>query len=147
MLNERLSANAWSLIQQVFDMPDAVARACVSGSSATVRHLELIATEGAAGARALGCYLIGPQAGASGPLVLYAPFSPQHLLKEFASEAALLSEFTNPGALQDWIVGQLEGAQRATYRNLLDKGWHVGLAEITLGATPVRTTCRCCCRC
>ncbi len=137
MLNERLSANAWSLIQQVFDMPDAVARACVSGSSATVRHLELIATEGAAGARALGCYLIGPQAGASGPLVLYAPFSPQHLLKEFASEAALLSEFTNPGALQDWIVGQLEGAQRATYRNLLDKGWHVGLAEITLGATPM----------
>jgi hypothetical protein len=63
-LDERLSASAWSYIQQAFDMPDAVARAAVRGATAIVRPLELIATEGAARIKALGCYLIGPAAGA-----------------------------------------------------------------------------------
>jgi hypothetical protein len=136
-LQERLTASAWSFIQQVFDMPDALARNSVSGVTATVRPLELIATTGAALVKALGCYLIGPKAGAMGPLILYAPYSPSHLLKEYANEAALINEFTTPGALQDWVIGQLEGAHQATYRNLLSQNWRHGLSEIRLGANPI----------
>ncbi|WP_447892473.1 dermonecrotic toxin domain-containing protein [Pseudomonas marginalis] len=136
-LQERLSASAWSFIQQVFDMPDALARNSVSGVTAMVRPLELIATPGAALVKALGCYLIGPKGGATGPLILYAPYSPSHLLKEYANEAAFISEFTTPGALQEWVVSQLEESQQATYRNLLSQNWRHGLSEIRVGANPI----------
>ncbi|MCM2362295.1 DUF6543 domain-containing protein [Pseudomonas sp. SR18] len=136
-LDERLSASAWNFIAQVFDMPDGVARAAVRGVTAIIRPLELIATAGAAKAKALGCYLIGPEAGASGPSVLYAPCSATHLLKEYANEAALLNEFTSPGALQEWVVGQLQAPHQATYRNLLRQRWGRKPSDIHLGASPI----------
>ncbi|WP_431699981.1 dermonecrotic toxin domain-containing protein [Pseudomonas sp. BR20] len=136
-LQERLSASAWSFVQQIFDMPDAVARAAVAGATAIIRPLELIATAGAAQVKALGCYLIGPKAGASGPLILYAPYSPKHLLKEYANEAALLNEFTTAGALQDWVIGQMPAPHQATYRNLLGQRWSQGHSEIRLDASPI----------
>ena len=136
-LDERLSATAWSFIQQVFDMPDAVARAAVRGATAIIRPLELIATPGAALVNALGCYLIGPKPNASGPLILYAPYSPKHVLKEYPNEGALLHEFSAPGALQEWVVGQLEAEHQATYRNLLRQQSRQQTAEIRLGASPI----------
>ena len=136
-LQERLSASAWSFLRQVFDMPDAVARSAVAGVTAIIRPLELIATSGASLANALGCYLIGPKAGAAGPLVLYAPYSPKHLLKEYANETALLNEFTTPGALQDWVIGQMHDPHQATYRNLLGQRWSKEHAEIRLGTSPI----------
>lgn len=136
-LDEQLSASAWSFVQQVFDMPDAVARALIHGVTAVIRPLALIATPGATPATALGCYLIGPKAGASGPTLLYAPYSPTHLLKEYASESRLLDEFTTPGALQNWVVSRLEDPQQATYRNLLSQHALRELQEIRLGDTPI----------
>lgn len=136
-LQERLSATAWSFIQQIFDMPDAVARAALSGATAIIRPLALIATPGATLAKAVGSYLIGPQAGSPGPLVLFAPHSPQHVLKEYPSEKELLNEFTRPGALQEWVIGQLESAQQATYRNLLRQPSTTGPSEIRLGAAHI----------
>ncbi|PRA32993.1 dermonecrotic toxin domain-containing protein [Pseudomonas poae] len=137
MLDERLSGTAWGFIQQVFDMPDDVARAAVRGTSAIIRPLELIATAGAAVVKALGCYLIGPKTDASGPLILYAPYSPKHVLKEYANEAALLNEFTTPGALQDWVIGQLDTEHQATYRNLLRQHWRQQSSDIRLGASSI----------
>lgn len=136
-LDERLSGAAWGFIRQVFDMPDGVARATVRGVSAIIRPLELIATVGAVPALALGCYLIGPQAGASGPLVLYAPYSAKHVLKEYADEAALLTEFTTPGVLQEWVLAQLADPHQATYRNLLQQQWRRQSSEILLGMSPI----------
>lgn len=133
-LDNRLSAAGWSLVQQVFDMPDAVARATVRGATASIRPLELIATPGAAPAKALGCYLIGS---GTGPLILYAPYSPEHLLKEYTNEAALLSEFTAPGALQEWVTGQMQAHHQATYRNLLGQRGARDDSEFSLGVTPV----------
>ncbi|MGF6097483.1 dermonecrotic toxin domain-containing protein [Pseudomonas sp. 18175] len=118
-LEERLSEAAWGFIQQIFDMPDAIAREQVSGASAMIRPLELIATQGAKAAKVLGVYLIGPQAKATGPLVLYAPYSPLRVLTEYASEQDLCSEINRPGPLQDWIIRQLGEPEQATYRNLL----------------------------
>lgn len=136
-LDERLSASAWGFIRQIFDMPDALARATVHGVTALVRPLELIATQGASRVRALGCYLIGPKPEATGPLVLYAPYSPDHLLKEFANETALLQAFAAPGTLQQWVIGQLEPAHQATYRNLLSQQWTQGPSEIRFGANAI----------
>ncbi|WWG64227.1 DUF6543 domain-containing protein [Pseudomonas poae] len=130
-LDERLSDAAWRLIQQAFDMPDAVARAAVSGVKALVRPLELIATKGASVVTALGCYLIGAEA--DDPLVLYAPYSPRHVLKAYKNESELLHEFTSPGALQDWVIGQMQTVHQATYRNLLRRP----NSEIRLGTSPV----------
>ncbi len=135
-LDGRLSAKAWGLIRQVFDMPDAVARAAVTDATASIRALELIATPGATPAKALGCYVIA-QTDATGPFVLYAPYSPNHLLMEYATEAALLNAFTAAGALQDWVTGQMAAPDQATYRNLLGQPGGRGALEIRLGAAPI----------
>ncbi len=135
-LEDQLSASAWSLIQQVFDMPDGVARAAVEAATAVIRPFELIATPGATPAKALGCYVMGPPTGATGPVVLYAPYSPEHFLVEYANEAALLNALTATGALQDWVTGQMQAPDGATYRNLFGLG-NVGASEIRLGASTI----------
>ncbi|MFT0475931.1 dermonecrotic toxin domain-containing protein [Pseudomonas antarctica] len=134
-LQERLSAQALSLVQQAFDMPDALARASLGGA-AILRPLELIATEGAATVNVLGMYLIGPEPGDSGPLVLYAPYSENHTFKEYASEHALLDELQRPGELQDWVITHLEAPHQATYRNLLQTQRHRP-CEISLASAAV----------
>ncbi|NMX56581.1 dermonecrotic toxin domain-containing protein [Pseudomonas sp. WS 5146] len=135
-LQERLTAQALSHVQQVFDMPDALARAELDGATAMFRPLELIATEGASLAKVLGMYLIGPTTRSAGPLVLYAPYSENHTLKEYANEQALLDELTKPGELQDWVVLHLEATHQATYRNLLQNNRHRPL-DIRLASTVV----------
>ncbi|MGY2412899.1 dermonecrotic toxin domain-containing protein [Pseudomonas pergaminensis] len=137
-LEERLSSSAWSLIQQIFDMPDALARDTVSGVTAMIRPLELIATPGATAAPATGLYLISPQAGASGPLVLYTPYRPKQALQEYVSEDDLLHELGNPGALQDWVLRHLDSAHQATYRNLWQRPTRSGPSELRFGTSPVR---------
>ncbi|MGL5995985.1 MAG: dermonecrotic toxin domain-containing protein [Pseudomonas proteolytica] len=134
-LQERLSDVGFELLQQAFDMPDAVARALVPGSTAQVRPLELLATAGASLAPALGLYLIS--AGREGPQVLYAPYHPSLSLHEFESEAQFVQALNTPGALQDWVLRRLAAPQDATYRNLLASS-QGDTSEITLGFNPIR---------
>lgn len=136
-LEERLSVSAWGFIQQVIDMPDAMAREQVSGATAMIRPLELVTTPGAKAVKVVGMYLIGPQARASGPLVLYAPYSPLRTLKEYASEEDLLDEINRTGPLQDWILHQLDEPDQATYRNLLHPSQRHS-EDIRLASNPVR---------
>ena len=117
-LEERLSASAWGFIQQIFDMPDAVARDAVSGATAMIRPLELIATAGAIAAKVLGVYVIGAKAAATGPLVLYAPYAPFSVLKEYATEENLQDDINTPGLLQEWIIRQLSDPEQEIFRNL-----------------------------
>ncbi|WLH82313.1 dermonecrotic toxin domain-containing protein [Pseudomonas sp. FP2338] len=135
-LQERLTAQALSSVQQVFDMPDAVARAALDSAAATFRPLELIATEGATPAKVLGMYLLGPAAGSAGPVVMFAPYTDSHVLKEYESEQALLDEVGRPGELQDSIIRHLEAPHQATYRNLLQNNRHRPL-DIRLAFTAV----------
>jgi hypothetical protein len=81
-------------------------------------------------------YLIGPETSSAGPLVLYAPYSENHVLKEYANEQALLEELEKPGALQDWTLRHLELAHQATYRNLLQNNRHRP-SDIRLAASAV----------
>lgn len=137
-LEERLSATAWSFVQQVFDMPDALAREAVSGTTAMIRPLELIATAGAVVVKPLGLYLIGPQSGATGPLVLYAPYSPLPVLREYAREQDLLDELERPGPLQDWVIRRLDVAHQSTYRHLLQPRTPMSGVDLQLASTPIR---------
>ncbi len=135
-LQEQLSAQALSWVQQVFDMPDAVARATLAGATALIRPLELVATEGATPVKVAGMFLIGAETAASAPLVLYAPYSENHVLKEYADAHALLDEIDRPGHLQDWVIMHLANPQQAVYRDLL-KSDHYRPSEISLASTPV----------
>lgn len=135
LLQERLSERGFDLIQQAVDMPDAIARAALEGTSAKVRPLQLIATPGATITDALGMYLIS--AGREGPQVLYVPYHPTLSLSEYESEVHLLAQLSTPGALQDWVIRCLPAPQDATYRNLLAAHQDED-SEITLGLNPIQ---------
>lgn len=115
-LQGTLSERSFSLIQQVLDMPDALARATVTGANAIVRPLELVITRGAAAVKALGLYLIGEPA--NGPQILYAPYSRHLGIKEFESEARVLDLINHPGPMQDLVLRRLPDPHKATYENL-----------------------------
>ncbi|MGC6370168.1 dermonecrotic toxin domain-containing protein [Pseudomonas sp. K2I15] len=133
-LQEQLSPTGLSLIEQVLDMPDAIARAAVKGATASIRPLELIATAGASTLKALGIYLINTAE--KSPLVMYAPYGPHHLFQEFENEADFLRRLNVPGLLQDWVLGRLPTTAQATYKNL----WASTIGqttEITLTTNPI----------
>ena len=135
-LQQRLSAGAFDLIQQVLDMPDAMARAAVQGAHAIVRPLELIKTAGAAAVKTLGLYLIGPGAGHDGPQILYAPYHAGSVFTEFKDEASVVAAINVPGALQDLIIRRLPDNQQSAFHNLF-KSTVGQLSEITLTSSPI----------
>ncbi|MBB3238589.1 hypothetical protein FHW68_000061 [Pseudomonas sp. Tn43] len=135
-LQQHLSARAFDLILQVFDMPDAMARMAVAGAHAIVRPLELIKTAGAAAVKTLGLYLIGPGAGHDGPQILYAPYHSASVFSEFESEANVISAINTPGALQNLIIRRLPENQRYLFGNLFKST--VGQpSEISLASSPI----------
>jgi hypothetical protein len=135
-LQKLLTASAFDLIEQVLDMPDAVARATVAGAHAIARPLELIKTAGATAVQALGLYVIGPGAGQQGPHILYTPYHTGSVFTEFANEAAVVAAINTPGALQELILRRLPESERASFNNLFTSS--VGNpSEITLGATAI----------
>ncbi|WP_339428021.1 dermonecrotic toxin domain-containing protein [Pseudomonas sp. RA_105y_Pfl1_P41] len=137
-LEERLSAAAWCFIQQIFDMPDAEARDKVNGAAARIHPLELIATPGATPVTVPCVYVIGPQAPATGPRVLYAPYAPLRVLTEYTNEESLRTQINRPGPLQDWIIRQLGDPDQAIYRNLLQQPAAPDTQEVRLASHPIR---------
>lgn len=138
-LAHRLSATAWNLVLQVFDMPDAVAREKVEGTTAQIRPLELIASDDATPVKVLGVYLINPKPPHFGPVVLYMPYRPQYVFKEYAQEAEVLEEIKRPGELQDWVLRHMDAAHQATYQSLWKSSQPGGgTMDVDLGSSPVR---------
>ncbi|WP_419710705.1 dermonecrotic toxin domain-containing protein [Pseudomonas sp. NFX224] len=135
-LQQRLSAAAFDLIQQVLDMPDDIARAAVQGAHAIMRPLALIKTAGATAVNALGLYLIGPRAGHKGPQILYAPYHTRSLFTEFDSETRLLAAVHAPGPLQDLVIRRLPKNQQSVFRHLLQPTVDQSI-EITLASNPI----------
>ncbi|POA35849.1 hypothetical protein C1884_01030 [Pseudomonas sp. GW460-R15] len=131
-LQGKLSERGFGLVQQVLDMPDALARAAVTGANAIVRPLELIATEGAAAVKTLGLYLIGEPA--AGPQILYAPYDKHLGITEYEHEASVVSAINLPGALQDLLIRRLPDPHQATYKNLLAGS---GTSDIRLASSPI----------
>ena len=90
----------------------------VSGATATIRPLELVATTGASPVKVLGVYLIGPTPPRFGPLVLYTPYYPRHVLKEYDRESDVLEEISRPGPLQDWVIQHVDATHQVTYKTI-----------------------------
>ncbi|WP_137805493.1 dermonecrotic toxin domain-containing protein [Pseudomonas sp. G(2018)] len=135
-LQRRLSDDAFDLIRQVLDMPDAVARAAVSGAHAIVRPLQLIKTAGASAVAAQGLYLISPGTGRKGTHVLYAPYYSGEVFTEFDDDSSLVAAFNTPGPLQDFLLRRLPDHERAGFRNLF-KATAGQMSEITLGSNVI----------
>ncbi|VVM97289.1 hypothetical protein PS645_03105 [Pseudomonas fluorescens] len=112
-LQERLSPAGFDLICQIMDMPDATARKAVAGTNAIIRRLELDGIKSAARITVPGMWLIGPEQPAAGRLILIAPYSPTHSVKEYEDENQLLAALKNKGPLQDWTLNRLLPAERA----------------------------------
>ncbi|WP_231982644.1 M35 family metallopeptidase [Pseudomonas mucidolens] len=135
-LQQYLSPTAFSLISQVLDMPDSIARLATETAKAIIRPLELITTEGAEAVTAPGLYLIGSSVDAKAPHVLYSPYNESHDFTEFADEASIIAAFNTPGSLQDRLIRLLPESQQATFRNLFaSTAGH--LSEITLASNPI----------
>lgn len=136
-LQQRLSDSAFDLLRQVFDMPDAIARATVEGAHAIARPLELIKTSGATAVKALGLYLVGPGEGKAGPQILYAPYHPGGSpFVEFDNEAGVVSALNTPGPLQDMLLRRLPDTEQTVFRNLF-KSTVGQSSEITLASNPI----------
>lgn len=135
-LQQHLTGNAFDLISQVLDMPDAIARAAVIGAHAIVRPLELIKTAGATAVKTLGLYLIGPGIGHKGPHVLYAPYHAGSVFSEFRNEAEVIAAINVPGLLQDLVIRRLPENQQSVFSNLFRET--VGQpSDMTLASSPV----------
>ncbi|RON52536.1 dermonecrotic toxin domain-containing protein [Pseudomonas frederiksbergensis] len=118
-LQERLSESGFDLIRQIIDMPDAIARDAVAGTNAIIRPLELLGTAKEAAIKVPGVYLIGPKKDTTGPQILLAPYSPEHGVKEYENEGALLSELKTAGALQRWVLNSLMPSDQARLKSRL----------------------------
>ncbi|AXJ05006.1 hypothetical protein CFN16_13030 [Pseudomonas fluorescens] len=116
-LQQHLSETAFSYIRQALDMPDAIARAAVSGAQAMVCPLSLIKTVGAAAVEACGLYVLAPGTGHKGPRLLYTPYAEQ-AFHEFPDEESLISALNIPGLLQNLLLRRLPPTQRAIFRSL-----------------------------
>ncbi|WP_285415458.1 DUF6543 domain-containing protein [Pseudomonas sp. efr-133-TYG-5] len=115
-LQQQLSERAFDSLCQVFDMPDATARATLAGADATVSPLTLVKTAGAAAIGVQGMYLIKRTA-AKAPRILFTPYA-QPMFREFADDAALIAALNTPGDLQDLLIRRLPQAQQAVFRGL-----------------------------
>ncbi len=136
-LQGQLSPATFGLIQQVMDMPDAIARATVVDASAMIRPLELLIDAGEKTIKVPGSYVISPASADKTPHVLYAPYSPGHTLKEYADEAGLLAELTAPGALQSWVQQVVPAVDQAALTKAL--GQPQDGTPMQLAHTPINT--------
>jgi len=136
-LQERLSHNAFERIKQIIDMPDAIARAAVEGADAIIRPLELKGITDQQTLQVPGVYLIGGKDQPTGSQVLVAPCSPEHGLKEYENEAALLTELKTHGALRNWVLNSVSPTFRPRCKERLSlTSSHA--ASISLASTPIK---------
>ena len=131
-LQGKLSARGYNLLQQVLDMPDAVARAAVNGASASVQPLELTASEGQTVIKVPGVYRVSDASNAV--QVLYAPYETELAITEYTDPLALLSALKATGPLQALVLRRLQEPDRANCRKLLAE--HAAQV-LRLGSQPI----------
>jgi hypothetical protein len=136
-LQDQLSPTAFGLIQQIMDMPDAIARATVVNANAMIRPLELLVDDGKKTIKTPGAYLIGSASGDEGPQILYAPYSPGYTLKEYTVEAALRAELTAAGALQRWVRLGVSTVDQAALTSALEQP--LASTTLQLASNPINT--------
>jgi hypothetical protein len=120
-LQERLSQRGFDLIKQIIDMPDPIARAAVEGADAIIAPLELKGIKDAQTLQVPGVYRLYAKGKASGLQVLIAPYSPEHGVREYANETALLTALQTDSALRDWVLNSVPATDRALCKRRLSQ--------------------------
>ena len=113
----RLTEYAYRFIKQVMTMPDSIAREPVDGTNVIVRPLAFIPETGMTADAALGMYLIGPLQPATGPLILYTPYSKDFGFKGYRDEAHLISDLQTSTALQTLVLERMSKEAAKIYAN------------------------------
>ncbi|MCQ9473057.1 hypothetical protein NRB15_22175 [Pseudomonas alliivorans] len=117
-LKKELSEDAFHFIAAVMDMPDGIARLPVGGRKVVLSPLRLLpASEGWAPTTVINIYIIAPERGNAGPWVLYSPFHNDFAFKEYADEAALLTDIHTSRDLQAMILERIDPQERKLYDN------------------------------
>lgn len=114
-LSGTITATAYRYLEHLLKRPDGMARDLLDGVSISIRPLELIAESGREPDLARGVYVVGPQAQHPGPHLLWVMYSQHFSLKEYASEAELLSAIYTDAALQTLLLQRLPVYDRRVY--------------------------------
>ncbi|RMW14851.1 hypothetical protein ALO97_05116, partial [Pseudomonas syringae pv. tagetis] len=117
-LKNELSEQAYRVIENVLNMPDALARLPVDGCQIGVSPLQLLAArEGWEPTVVLNTYLMGPLENQPGPWVLYAPLHEDFVFKEYPDKAALLQDIHTSASLQTYMLDRIDPDLRKVYDN------------------------------
>jgi hypothetical protein len=114
-LKGQLSAQAYTVIETLLEMPDPVARQVPPDSDYVIRPLGLLAGEGFPPDQVAGLYLLGAAAPTPGPLVLLATFHTGFVFREYRDEHDLMEKMRADGDLQDLVLQRVDGAVRSRY--------------------------------
>lgn len=136
-LQERLSETGFDLIRQIMDMPDVIAREAVGGTSAIIRTLELLHARNKSTVKVPGVYLISSKEAATTTHILLAPYSPEHGIKEYENENALLAELKTPGALQRWVSKGVSATGQALFKRWMTSTSST-TTDVSLATRPVK---------
>lgn len=116
-LRNKLSAEAYDFIESVFNMPDGIARLPVRGWDVVLSPLLILpAPKGWEPTPVLGVYVITPKASQQpGPWVIYAPLCEQWTFREYADQAALVTDLCTSGSLQTYVLDRIDPTMRHIY--------------------------------
>lgn len=114
-LKGQLSAQAYTMVESLLEMPDPLARQRPPGSHAVMRPLCLQAARHLAPDPVAGLYLLGAAPQAPGPLVLLATFHADFVFREYRDEQDLLEKMRASGDVQDLVLQRLDITVRSRY--------------------------------
>jgi hypothetical protein len=114
-LSGRLSAQGYEFLARVMDTPQAVGRAPVNGTRVVLSPLQLVASAGMSADPVSGLYLICAADARPGPVVLYALYNRDFVLREFASQQALLEALRTERSLQQLVLSRVDSEVRSRY--------------------------------
>ncbi|MBX8560796.1 M35 family metallopeptidase [Pseudomonas cichorii] len=117
-LRKKLSAEGYDFIESVFNMPDGIARLPVRGWNVVLSPLLILpAPKGWEPTPVLGVYVITSQDLQSGPWVVYAPLYEEWTFKEYADQAALVTDICTSETFQAFILDRIDPSMRHVYDN------------------------------
>jgi hypothetical protein len=117
-LKKELSEQAFQIIDNVLNMPDAIARLPVNDCKMVLSPLQLLpAQEGWEPTVVVNTYLMGPSGNRQGPWVLYAPLHNEFVFREYPDQAALLQDIHTSKSLQTYILDRVDPDLRKIYDN------------------------------
>ncbi|MCF5226024.1 dermonecrotic toxin domain-containing protein [Pseudomonas syringae] len=115
-LKNELSEQAYRVVENVLNMPDAIARLPVNGCKMVFSPLKLLAAkEGWEPNVVLNTYLMGPSDSQPGVWVLYAPLHEEFVFKEYPDQAALLHDIHHSPGLQAYMLDRVDPDVRKIY--------------------------------